>query len=395
MLTPLKSLPLGPVLDDLEIRPDRVRTFGDPPVAARADATHGAVAVTPGLSPETAREALLEFARRETSPDGTLLVFLEGQRSDPELARWRNALWPLAHVSRLYRMSNSRVERVDIDKTEPLKRASGLRGIVLVARRREAVLDPSAVVLKFDRNASGWNGEPGRPSYGHFRWMRRHVAEFAANTSARRILDFGCGAGWVGIEAALLSRGASLGAFDPSPEMVKLAEENARASGVSSFVGRTGFGEDPPFPASGEEPFDLVLCSGVISFASDAERWLDGLVRALAPGATLVIGDLNPKSRGMLRRRASRPLLPVREMNAWTRVDVRSALEKRGLVFEAWGSYQLSSPVPGLMHFDATRMHGLFSRPLLWSNRAATGLLASRPEWFDSWVIRLKRGSAK
>ncbi len=393
MLIPLKTLPLGPVLEDLEIRPDRVRTVGDPPAAAKVDATHGAVAVAPGLAPESARDALLEFARRETSADGTLLLFLEGQRSDGELARWRNALWPFGHVGRLYRMSQSKVERVDIDKTEPVRKVSGLRGVVLVARRREAVLDPGAVVLKFDKNAAGWNGEPGRPSYGHFRWMRRHVAEFAARTDARRILDFGCGAGWVGIEAALASRGASLAAFDPSPEMVKLAEENARAAGVADFAGRTGFGEDPPFPGPGEPPFDLVLSSGVISFASDAERWLDGLVRALAPRATLVIGDLNPGSLGMTRRRATRPLLPVREMNAWTRADVRRALEKRGLSFEAWGSYQLSWPVPGLMHFDATRLSGVLSRPLLWSNRAATRVLASRPDWFDSWVIRFRRGA--
>jgi hypothetical protein len=79
-------------------------------------------------------------------------------------------------------------------------------------------------------------------------------------------------------------------------------------------------------------------------------------------------------------------------MNAWTREDVRRELEKRGLSFEAWGGYQLSSPVPGLMHFDATRLRGCFSRPILWSNRAATRVLASRPDWFDSWVIRLRRG---
>jgi 16S rRNA G1207 methylase RsmC len=90
--------------------------------------------------------------------------------------------------------------------------------------------------------------------------MRRFVGTFAPadwmRASAGRILDFGCGAGWVGIEAALAA-GASrveLCAFDPSPQMVKLAEENARASGIARFAARTGFGEDPPFPAAGERP---------------------------------------------------------------------------------------------------------------------------------------------
>jgi SAM-dependent methyltransferase len=91
--------------------------------------------------------------------------------------------------------------------------------VVLAARARALVLSPDATVEKFDLNAGGWNGEPGHPGYAHFRWMRRHVARFAHASGAQRILDFGCGAGWVGIEAALLARAASLSAFDPSPAM--------------------------------------------------------------------------------------------------------------------------------------------------------------------------------
>ena len=58
--------------------------------------------------------------------------------------------------------------------------------------------------------------------------------------------------------------------------------------------------------AAGEALFDLVLSSGVVSFSGDFARFYAGLTRAVAPGGTLVIGDLNPHSRGMRKRRSER-----------------------------------------------------------------------------------------
>jgi SAM-dependent methyltransferase len=392
-LAPVKTVAMAPVLEDLAIRADRVRTVGDASTAAHADPRHALAGVIE--SENDARSlapAILEFAQRESSIDGHILLFLAGARTDRDIAGFRGALWPFAHAVALYRLSNREVVRATLEKTEGLKRGSGLRGIVLVARRREIVLAPENTIAKFDRNAPGWNGEPGRPGYAHFRWMRRHVARFADASGARRILDFGCGAGWVGIEAALAARDAELCAFDPSPEMVRLAEGNARASGVARFVGRTGFGEDPPFPQAGEAAFDRVYSSGVISFARDRERWLDGLSRAVASGGTLVIGDINPESTGMQRRRRDKPLLPLREMNACTRDEVRRALETRGFAFERWAGYQLTRPVPQWMHWSETRLHGLASRPLLWLNQAGGALLGGgSPRRFDSWVMRLRK----
>jgi SAM-dependent methyltransferase len=383
---------MAPVLEDLGIRAERVRTVGDPPTG-HAEGRHALLAVPEGsrdaaaLAPE-----ILELAERETSADGTLLLLLAGSRADPEIAAFRNSLWPFAHVVALYRLSHREVVRTTLENTEGLRRGSGLHGVVLVARRREAVLAPEATIQKFDRNAAGWNGEPGRPGYAHFRWMRRFVARFANASGAQRILDFGCGAGWVGIEAALAAREAELAAFDPSPEMVKQAEENARAAEIRRFAGRTGFGEDPPFPAASEEAFDLVYSSGVISFARDREQWLDGLVQTIASEGTLVIGDIHRDSLGMRWRRREKPLLPLREMNACTRQEVRSALEQRALVFEDWAGYQLTRPVPQITYWSDTKLRGFLSAPLLWTNRAASRVLRDRsPERFDSWVMRMRK----
>ena len=52
--------------------------------------------------------------------------------------------------------------------------------------------------------------------------------------------------------------------------------------------------------------FDLVISSGVVSFSPDIDRWVDGLVGAVAPKGTLVVGDIHRDSRGFRRRSAIR-----------------------------------------------------------------------------------------
>ncbi len=397
--TPLAPRALVPVLEDLQIAPERLRQPTDAP-GGPVEGRSALAALPPTTDPASFAPPILEHARASASPTGWLLVFVPGKPTDAQLAALRDALWPAWHVSALYKTSHRGVERRTLEGLHDLHRAIGHKGVLVAARGREAVLAPDATVAKFDKNAAGWNGQPGRPGHAHFRWMRKFVADLAGEHRARRILDFGCGAGWVGIEAALASasRGGTpeLAAFDPSPEMVRITEENARAAGLARSTGRTGFGEDPPFPAAGEEPFDLVLSSGVVSFARDRERWFDGLTRTVAPRGTLVIGDIHPGSKGMRRRRREKPLLPVREMNGMRREDARTALESRGFRFEAWSGYQLSDPVPQWNHLDATRLRGLLGPTLLaWNRRAAAHSLANDgagQDRFDSWAMRLVRG---
>src|SRR5262249_30184583 len=143
--------------------------------------------------------------------------------------------------------------------------------------------------------------------------------------------------------------------------------------------------------AAGEAPFDLVISSGVISFAPDASRWLDGLARTVGKGGTLVIGDIHRESKGMRRRRERKPLLPVREMNAKTRTEVRAELERRGFAFDAEAGYQLTRPVPELMHWSETKLAGSLNPLFLKLNRMRAGRANDRPERFDSWVLRFRK----
>lgn len=376
---------LAPALEDLGVATGEVVPLGSGP----ASWLLVAAGENGEIGPSTTDAAL-----RDLEPGGTLLLFVPGVPDGAHLASWRNALWPQLHTGRWYGFTVGRVRRHTLAGKQEVG-SSPLTGALIVARRRTEVMSPEATVEKFDQNASGWDGEPGTPGYPHHRWMRRFVGLFAKPRAGARILDFGCGAGWCGIEAARRAAGSSLCSFDPSPQMVRISGENAARQGLTEFTGRTGFGEDPPFPAEGEEPYDLVISSGVISFSPDPERWLDGLARAVKPGGTLVVGDIHRESRGFRKRRGAKPLLPVRELNAKTREEVRAGLEQRGFKFERWAGYQLSWPIPQLMHLNETRFKGVLTYPLLWSNQLAAlvdrSLGSPLQAGFDSWVMRLRR----
>ncbi len=347
----------------------------------------------------------LQTLDAELGSGDALYLVLMGPSDDGRLASWRNALWPLLHVNQLATVKGRAATVLTLGSRDRSPVDSDLELSVLVGRRRTHVMSADETVTKFDLNATGWDGTPGSAGYPHFRWMRRHVGRFVTPRLVRkaageqvRILDFGCGAGWTGLEAALASPGAHLSAFDPSPEMVRITGENAARLGVKSFEGRPGFGEAPPFPAEGEDPYDLVISSGVVSFSPDIDRWLDGLVATLAPSADLVIGDINPHSRGFERRRRRKPLLPVRELNARPREEIRRGLEARGLVHMRSGAYQLTRPVPEAMHVNETRLAGVLTHPLLVANRVAAFVDSSfgspLQDHFDSWVMHLRRPEA-
>lgn len=342
------------------------------------------------------RFARLDDELGETSP---LFLVVEGRPDDALLAMWRNALWPLVHVGAILRVEGGRARRITLSGSEQIEGTFDFEGAILFGRRTQHVMSPDATVEKFDKNAPSWDGRPGGAGYPHFRWMRRLVGRFAKAPSRGegplRILDFGCGAGWVGIEAAKDAREVELSAFDPSPEMVRIAASNAEKEGGITFDGRTGFGESPPFGGDHGAPFPLVISSGVVSFSPDVERWMDGLASTVEPGGTLVVGDIHPGSSGFRRRRRRKPLLPVREMNARSRESIRTGLEQRGFVHLRSGAYQLTRPVPEAMYVNERFLKGILTRPLLWANRLATwvdGAFGSPlQDRFDSWVMHLER----
>ncbi len=318
---------------------------------------------------------------------GTVVLQTHAPFDEAGVAALRDALWPAFNAFRAYRLQSQRyIDRIDTDGTTKLTKhfVANFSGSAVALRRSAAAMAPSVIEKKFDQNAAGWSGDPKSPLWGHHRWMRRYVTDVAVPQPGEHVLDAGCGAGWVGIEAA--KRGAVVKAFDPSPEMVKHVLENAAAEGVS-VEAQVGFVEKPPW----EETFALVLNSGVISFAPDADRFLEALDARVAPGGRLVIGDLNPLSRGMARRRRAKAILPIREMNALPRADVIGRLEARGYRITARRYYQLTYPVPELMSLSAAKLGGLGCGWLLARNVRAAQHDSEDAAGFDSWCVRAEK----
>lgn len=353
-------------------------------------ATDLTIPVSLAGGPAAAAKVVLERCAAELPREGRVRIEIEGAAGDASLAALRNELWPELHVTRAYRCRRGEpIERIEVDaRTRLAERIADRDAGVLLALRRSTAMSPSFTQEKFDKKAKGWNGEPGSPGYGHFRWMRRLLSDLGPPRDGERVLDAGSGAGWVGIEAGRKAKLARLAAFDPSPEMVKLVMQNARDNGLE-IDARVGFVEDPPF----EEEFDLVYNSGVISFSPDPKPYLDGLDRVIRRGGRLVIGDLNPRSSGFARRRAEKPVLPNRELNGVPRERIESWLVARGYRVDFRAFYQLTWPIPELAH--RANSHPV-SALLLGLNRAATALdraLGSRFEsLFDSWIVGATKG---
>lgn len=373
-----------PILEELKLPPASVTPLGlgDAPPASRS----GRYLVKLGAEPFSAAVGarLREAFAGPAGATGMLLAESDRPFDAASLAAARNALWPAFHVTRAYRVRNQQyVEKLTPEGWETLREhfVATWSGSAIAAIPRAAAFAPEAVARKFDKNAAGWSGDPKSPLYAHHRWMRRIVAELGEPRPGERALDAGCGAGWVGIEAA--KRGAKVSAFDPSAEMVKIALENAAAEGVA-LEAQQGFVEKAPW----SEPFSLVLNSGVVSFAEDAARYFAALEALVARGGRLVIGDLNPRSRGMERRRREEPVLPIRELNALPRAEAIRALEEKGLRVTARRYYQRTSPFPEIMHFLARRLGGLGCGFLLARNASAASRDSDDEAGFDSWLLR-------
>jgi ubiquinone/menaquinone biosynthesis C-methylase UbiE len=112
-------------------------------------------------------------------------------------------------------------------------------------------------------------------------------------------LEVGPGPGYLGLDWLKHTQATELRGVDISPDMIALAEANAREYGLEARVQyMLGDGQRLPFE---DETFDAVFTNGSLHEWSQAEKTLDEIHRVLKVGGRYFISDL--------RRDAS---LPVR-----------------------------------------------------------------------------------
>ncbi len=141
-------------------------------------------------------------------------------------------------------------------------------------------------VTAFDKRATGY--ETGRRGRWHRDIVNRTVdLALSSRPAPGRVLDVGCGSGYLLRQLAARVPGASeLVGIDPAPTMIRTAQAMA---GDARLRYRAGVAEQLPYP---DGSFDLVVSTVSFHHWVGQQAGLVECARVLTPGGQLVLTDL-------------------------------------------------------------------------------------------------------
>jgi len=163
----------------------------------------------------------------------------------------------------------------------------------------------------YDRLGGSWWDETtplnvlqGSITPGRFAYFRDVLArQFGAGARGLRVLDIGCGGGFLAEEFAVL--GCRVTGVDPSAVSVGAARAHAAGRGLRIDY-RVGAGEELPAP---DAAFDVACCCDVLEHVSDVDRVISETARVLQPGGLYLFDTIN-------RTRTSK-LLAIKVAQQW------------------------------------------------------------------------------
>ncbi len=133
---------------------------------------------------------------------------------------------------------------------------------------------------------------------GARRYTFTRLAALAKPRAGDRILDVGCGTGYLTrVLAPVVTPTGQVTGLDPSPAMIEYAL--GRAPGNTDYT--VGRGQDLPFP---DDSFDAVVSSLALHHipADDRREAVREMFRVLRPGGRLLVADLRPPANALARR---------------------------------------------------------------------------------------------
>jgi len=139
-----------------------------------------------------------------------------------------------------------------------------------------------------DLAASWWDESGPFQDLIHLNPVRfTYFDQWISDWSGKRVLDLGCGGGFVSEELA--RRGARVVGVDPAAPLVAVARQHATAAGLSIDY-RVGTGEQLP-AVDGE--FDAVVCVDVLEHVADLSAVMAEIQRVLRPNGVFLYDTIN------------------------------------------------------------------------------------------------------
>jgi len=221
----------------------------------------------------------------------------------------------------------------------------------------------------YDRQGGSWWDEssplnllhgsitPGRFTY----FLDVLTRQGKAMASGLRVLDIGCGGGFLAEKFAAL--GCQVTGIDPSPMSIDAARAHATGHRLRIDY-QVGSGENLPVPDS---VFDLACCCDVLEHVSDLNRVISETARVLKPGGLYVFDTIN--------RTVKSKLLAIKVLQQWPLTRITDT------EIHDWGMFIK----PGELA-DVLRRHGLATGEIV-----GLGPRASLPAVLVSFIA-VRRG---
>ncbi len=147
----------------------------------------------------------------------------------------------------------------------------------------------------YNREAANWWNGTGSP-LGIIRYTMnpvrlayvvKHLAVLSYDYRGKRVLDVGCGGGFLTEEIARF--GLDTKGLDPSAPSLHTARSHAKAMKLDIDY-HEGFGENLPYPDS---HFDMVFCLDVLEHVKEYKKILAEISRVLKPGGLFFFETVN------------------------------------------------------------------------------------------------------